>query len=85
MRTIRIRVVIDIRIGIIQGAGGRVVTPVAGGRVTAAAAPVIPMVVLVILAMVMVVPVIPAGMQGSQVVEPVVTLVRLVITKRGAV
>jgi len=88
MRTIRIRVVIDIRIGIIRGVVVRVVTLAAGGRVMAVAGLGIRMVALVLVVltvvvglvirvMVMVVPVLA--------VLPAMDSKRLVITKRGVV
>jgi len=74
MRTIRIRVVIDMGIGIIRGVVVRVVTLVVAGLVVAAIVPVTRMAVVLT---------IPAATLASQVVEQAGMLARLVIIRRG--
>lgn len=91
MRTIRIRVVIDIRIGIIRGVVVRVGTLVAAGRVMAVAGPGILMVGRAILVVMDVqVPGVLTAVAGRAIrvmVVPVMVLAGrpLVITKRGVV
>jgi len=88
MRTIRIRVVIDIRIGIIRGVVVRVVTLAAGGRVMAVAGLGIRMAALVLVVLTVVVGLV---IRVMVTVVPVLAVLpamgskRLVITKRGVV
>ena len=88
MRTIRIRVVIDIRIGIIRGVVVRVVTLAAGGRVMAVAGLGIRMFALVLVVLTVVVGLV---IRVMVTVVPVLAVLpamgskRLVITKRGVV